>query len=92
MNACVPGARAGQGCCVEAVPAAASPVTSARVKMFSRPRVYPSGVLIPLHLLAKGRMIQKGAFEEKVKFLEAASWDVLCNSTKQVLNFGHYAH
>lgn len=35
-------------------------------------------------------MIQKEAFEVKVRFLEAASWDVLCNSTKQVLNFGHY--
>lgn len=35
MNACVQGAWAGQGCCVEAVIAAASPVTSAWVKMFS---------------------------------------------------------
>lgn len=33
-------------------------------------------------------MIQKEAFEVKVRFLEALSWDVLCNSTKQVLNFG----
>lgn len=49
-------------------------------------------MLNPLHLLAKGKMIQKEAFEEKVKFLEAASWEVLCNSTKQVLNFGHYTH
>lgn len=37
-------------------------------------------------------MIQKEAFEVKVRFLEAASWDVLCNSTKQVLNFGHSPH
>lgn len=47
-------------------------------------------MLNPLHLLAEGKMIQKEAFEVKVRFLEAASWDVLCNSTKQVLNFGHY--
>lgn len=37
-------------------------------------------------------MIQKEAFEVKVRFLEAASWDVLCNRNKQVLNFGHYPH
>lgn len=24
--------------------------------------------------------------------MEAASWVGLCNSTKQVLNFGHYTH
>lgn len=47
-------------------------------------------MLNPLHLLAEGKMIQKEAFEVKVRFLEAASWDVLCNRNKQVLNFGHY--
>lgn len=37
-------------------------------------------------------MIQKEAFEVKVRFLEAVSWDLLCNSTKQVLKFGHCPH
>lgn len=71
--------------------AAASPVTSAWTKLISIPQDL-TRALHPLLLLATGKLIQKEAFEEKVKFLEAASWDVLCNNTKLVLNFGHCAH
>lgn len=75
---------------MEAVTAAASPVTSTWVKMFSTPRI-PFWSAESISLVGKSKDdSKKGAFEEKVKFLEAASWDVLCNSTKQVLNFGHH--
>lgn len=85
------GSLARAGLLHERVIAAASPVSSTWTKPFSIPEDLTRAPH-PLLLLATGKSTQKEAFEEKVKFLEAASWDVLCNNTKLVLNFGHCAH
>lgn len=69
-------------CCVETAIVAASPGTSTRVKMFSTPRI-PFWSAESTSLVSKRKdysKTKKKAFKEKVKFLEAASWDVLCNT------------